>query len=218
MSELSDDPLPLASRIALGYCPPAQRAALGVALAFDHRLSQLVARSTEPMLGQMRLAWWREALGRRPDDRPRGDAVLDAISDHWPADCASLVALVDGWEYLLRPEPLDEEAARQFATGRASALAAACGYGAAPEEPAMVAARVWALADLAAKVSDPAERTMLVAIGRSTAQQRLRLASQARALAVLGALGARALDRGGRPLMEGRSAAAVAVKAAILLR
>jgi phytoene synthase len=31
------------------------------------------------MLGQMRLAWWREALGKPLADRPRGDEVLDAV-------------------------------------------------------------------------------------------------------------------------------------------
>ena len=35
-----------------------------------------MARTTEPMLGQMRLAWWRDALGKPVDERPRGDAVL----------------------------------------------------------------------------------------------------------------------------------------------
>ncbi|MCU0948151.1 MAG: squalene/phytoene synthase family protein [Porphyrobacter sp.] len=119
--------LPLVSRLALGYCPPARRAGLGAVLALDHRLSQLVARTHEPMLGQMRLAWWREALQQPPASRPQGDVVLDAITRGWPDPCAPLVALVDGWEYLLAPEPLDETAARQFAEGRARALVAACG-------------------------------------------------------------------------------------------
>lgn len=218
MNDILDEALPLASRIALGYCAPAHRAMLCAALALDHRLSQVVARSTEMMLGQMRLAWWRETLDRAPQDRPRGDRVLDAISDHWRADSSALIALVDGWEYLLGPEPLDETAAHQFAHGRMLALLAACGFAALADQPAAAAVRVWALADLASKISDPAERAMLVALGCSAAGQRRRLSSQGRALAVLGALGARGLARGGRPLMEGRSAALVAAKAAILLR
>ena len=40
----------------------------------------------------------------------------------------------------------------------------------------------------------------------------------AKGLAVLGALGLRALKRGGRPLMEGRGAALVALRAAMLGR
>ena len=216
IADLAD--LPLVSRIALGYCPPARRTGLGVALALDHRLAQLVARTQEAMLGQMRLAWWREALQQSPALRSHGDAVLDAVTQGWPGPCAPLVALVDGWEHLLAPEPLDEAAARHFAEGRVSALVAACGCEAAAAGRAAQAARVWALADLAAKVSDESERRLLVALGQREASRRTRLTPDARALAVLGALGARALRRGGRPLMEGRSAALVAAKAAILLR
>ncbi|MFN3988812.1 MAG: squalene/phytoene synthase family protein [Erythrobacter sp.] len=218
MDRFEPDEMPLASRIALAYCAREQRSALGAALALDRRLSQLVARTSEPILGQMRLAWWREVLQKEPQSRPQGDAVLDAISRHWGTKCTALVALVDGWEYLLHPEPLDEAAASAFAAGRAAALVAACTDEAQDSEPASTAGRVWALADLAAKVSDPAERMMLVALGRAEAKKRMRLTPQARAIAVLGALGARALARGGRPLMEGRSAAATAIKAAILLR
>lgn len=218
MTGLAPDEIPLASRIALGYCALGTRAMLGAVLALDYRLSQLVARTSETMLGQMRLAWWRETLQRPPAARPQGDAVLDAIGASWGEDCASLIALVDGWEHLLRPEPLDETAAHAFAAGRAAALVAACGYDPACSAPAATAARVWALADLAGKVTNSAERVMLVRLGRAEAQARTRLSSQGRPLAVLGALGAHALERGGRPLMEGRSAAAVAVKAAILLR
>jgi phytoene synthase len=219
MDAMEPDALPLASRIALGHCPQAQRAALGAALMLDYRLSQLVARTSEAMLGQMRLAWWRETLQQPPAARPRGDAVLDAVSDSWAQTCAPLIALVDGWEYLLQPEPIDTAAARAFAEGRAAALVAACGYDAGTgREAAAVAARVWALGDLAARVSDAGERRALIALGLTEARQRTRLTPPGRALAVLGALGARALARGGRPLMEGRGAAVMAMKAAILLR
>ena len=46
------------------------------------------------MLGQMRLAWWREALGKPVADRPRGDRVLDAIGQDWAGREAALVAMV----------------------------------------------------------------------------------------------------------------------------
>lgn len=214
------DELPLASRIALAYCPAAHRAALAGMLALDHRLSQIVARTSEPMLGQMRLAWWRENLIRPAQARPRGDAVLDLISQGWPHDAAALAGLVDGWEYLLAEPPLAEAAARSFAEGRAAALLAACDY-----EPACSgfaaargAAQGWALADLAAKVSDDRERAMLVAAGIDAAAPRGPMARQARSIAVLGALARRALARGGRPLMEGRGAAIAALRAAIFRR
>jgi 15-cis-phytoene synthase len=220
MAVIDQDLLPPASRIAVGYCPARQRSALTAVLALDHRLSQLVARTSEPMLGQMRLAWWREALQRPAAERPRGDVVLDALSDTWESQCEALIGMVDSWEHLLQPDPLDEHAALAFARGRATALVIACGW----QEPdaafasAMTAARVWAIADLAANVSHSEERALLIRLGLREASQRGRLNAKTRSLAVLGALGHRALLRGGRPLMEGRGAAIQIAKAAIILR
>jgi phytoene synthase len=218
MAGLESELLPLSSRIAIGYCPRDTRARFEVAMALDHRLSQLVARATEPILGQMRLAWWRDALRQPAPARPKGDAVLDRVSQDWTSDCEPLVAMVDGWEQLLAEPPLIDAAALAFAEGRAGAIVAACGYGATTDGPAAVAARTWALADLAAKVSNAEERAFLVAMGRAEAGKGARLDPRGRAIAVLGALACRALERGGRPLMEGRGAALVAARAAILLR
>ena len=220
MADLDPDSLPIASGIALGYCPVGQRAQLEAALALDQRLSQLVAKTSEPMLGQLRLAWWRETLQQPVAKRPQGDRVLDAIGQSWGEDSAALIGMVDGWEHLLDPEPLGEAKALAFAAGRGAALVIACGCGEGTGgfAKALTAARVWALADLAAGVSSPAERDLLVRLGLAAAETRARLDPPARPLAVLGALGARALARGGRPLMEGRGAAIQAAKAAILLR
>lgn len=208
------------ARVALGYCAPVQREQLVLAFALDQRLGQLVARTTEPMLGQMRLAWWREALRQAPEQRPKGDAVLDGISQLWEASCDPLIDLVDGWEHLLGEEPLDHAAAMACGEARAGAMLAATGLGL--DEPGACAARaaalIWALADLAAKVSDSDERAVVIAAGRAAQLPQHRLPPQARALAVLCALGRRSLRRGGRPLMEGRMAAIVAVRAAIFMQ
>jgi 15-cis-phytoene synthase len=213
------DLLPPASQIAIAYCPAEYRIQFELALALDHRLAQIVARTTEPMLGQMRLAWWRENFQVASLDRPKGDAVLDRISQLWMASSEPLIGLVDGWEMLLAEPPLTEAGAIAFAEGRAGALTASIGNADAGRvAAARSAARVWALADLAAKVSDPEERAMLVRIGLEQTASRQRLVPQARGLAVLGALGQRALKAGGRPLMAGRGAALTALRAAIFLR
>lgn len=212
--------LPPESLIALEYCAPVQREQLGLALALDQRLGQLVARTSEPMLGQMRLAWWREALRQTPELRPKGDAVLDGISQIWRASCDPLIDLVDGWEHLLDEGRLDHAAAMACAEARAGAVLAATGLGL--DEPGASAARaaglIWALADLAAKVSSSDERAVVIAAGLAAPLPRRRIPPPARALAVLGALGQRSLRRGGRPLMEGRMAALIAVRAAIFMR
>ncbi|MGB3710524.1 MAG: hypothetical protein WA985_02430 [Erythrobacter sp.] len=186
--------------------------------ALDRRLGRIVAGTSEPMLGQMRLAWWRDSLRQDPDARPRGDAVLDAIGTHWRGHEAALVGLVDGWEYMLA-ETLDRSAAQAFAQGRAEPFAALVrmASGEKYEDEALKAGRCWALADAAAHLGEGEERTMLLDLARENAGATL-APGGLRGLAVLEALARRSVRRGGRPLMEGRGASLVAARAAIIGR
>lgn len=227
VSAPQNEPLPSEAKLALAWSPPKLRAPLSIALQLDQRLARIVTRTTEPMLGQMRLAWWRDALGTKPADRPRGDAVLDAIGAHWAGREAALIAMVDGWEVLVVADRLGPDETQAFASGRGAffgTLADDC----TPVQAGRIAAASnrWALADAAAAVSDDAERALLVetglALGRreqSGPEQRgsVRMPRDMRGLAVLNALAQRALQRGGRPLMEGRGAPLAALRAAIFL-
>lgn len=221
MNQDDFDLLATEARLALAYSPAATRGTLQLVLMLDQRLARLVARTTEPMLGQMRLAWWRDMFGQPAAMRPRGDVVLDGISQGWQGSYAPLVGLVDGWENLIADPPLPSEAALACGAGRAGALVAACGY--VPGEPGLedaeAAARRWALGDLAARVSDPQERAMLIGLGQAECTAaRTRLGRKGSGLAVLDALARRSLKRGARPLMEGRGAAAAAMTAAIFCK
>lgn len=177
-------------------------------------------RTSEPMLGQMRLAWWRDALARPVKERPRGDLVLDGIGLHWAGRESSLAEMVDGWEVLLSAERLGLGEAEAFGRARGAFFAAL-----APDSSPAVATRLaavgsrWALADAAAAVSDEEERAALVAAAFATAQDGTapRLLRGFRGVAVLDVLATRALQRGGRPLMEGRGAALAALRGAIFL-
>ena len=213
------DPLPPEAEVALVWTAPRLRAPLSAAFQFDRRLARIVARTQEPMLGQMRLAWWREALAKPVAERPRGDAVLDALGELLPGREAALIAMVDGWEVLVTAERLGPDEAARFGAGRGALFAAL-----APDPSARplaerlgVAGRRWALADAAAGVSDPQESAALTAAGleAGSAGGSVRLPSDLRGLAVLEALSLRALRAGGRPLMEGRGAALAIFRAAI---
>jgi 15-cis-phytoene synthase len=50
-------------------------------LQFDCRLQQVVERASEPLFAQMRLAWWRDALGKAAKERPRGEPLLAAFAE-----------------------------------------------------------------------------------------------------------------------------------------
>jgi phytoene synthase len=213
------EPLPPEADLALVWSGPKVRAPLSTALQLDRRLARIVSRTTEPMLGQMRLAWWREALNRPPADRPRGDVVLDAIGRDWAGGEAALVRMVDGWEVLLTAERLENVKIADFTSGR-SAFFSALGGDAAQAAAGRVALAGlrWAMADAAGAVSDEAERAALVAAGLAArCEGPQRLPASLRGLAVLDALALRALQRGGRPMMEGRGAPLAALRAAIFL-
>lgn len=175
-----------------------------------------MARTTEPMLGQMRLAWWRDALGKPVAERPRGDVVLDGIGQHWAGQEAALVRMVDGWEELVTAEQLGEAEAVALGVGRGAFFTALAPDALTAATGCLAAAGFrWAMADAAARVSDEGERATLIAAGLANEDRGGRLPPGLRGVAVLEALALRALRRGGQPLMEGRGASLAALKAAI---
>jgi phytoene synthase len=206
------------ARLALAWSPPKIRGPLNIALQFDRRLSRIVSRTNEPMLGQMRLAWWRDALRTAPAARPRGDAVLHGIGVHWQGREEALAAMVDGWEVLIAAERIGANEIASFATGRSAFFGALLEDSAGLGFDRVVAAgRRWALADAAASISDAVERAALIEAGLSSSHEGGRMPRALRGLAVLDALARRSLQCGGRPLMEGRGSALTALRAVIFL-
>ena len=107
VTEEAPDFLAPEAELALAWSHPKVRPALSIALQLDRRLARIVSRTSEPVLGQMRLTWWREALGKPPTERPLGDAVLEAIGEHWKSTvqiygenrqlALGAIARSDGW-------------------------------------------------------------------------------------------------------------------------
>ncbi|MEQ5786617.1 hypothetical protein J3454_01780 [Erythrobacter sp. NFXS35] len=187
-------------------------------LQLDRRLARIVSRTTEPMLGQMRLAWWRDVLKQPLEQRPLGDAVLDGIGTLWSGHEESLIAMVDGWEILIGEEQLGPDDVTAFADGRAAPFVSFAGDpGGAVRQRVAQAARCWALVDVAAGVSNLAERALFLDAAKACSTARGRLPGDLRGLAVLEALARRALRNDGAPLMDGRGAALAALRAAIFL-
>lgn len=145
--------------LALAYAPDdGRRAALSALLALDAALGDVVRSTTQPALGQIRLAWWREQLVKLDTAAPPAMPVLEALAaDVLPRGVAgaALSAIVDGWDVLIEEEALDDAALERFADergGQLFALAAAVlgGDGAVARR----LGRGWALFDLARHQSD----------------------------------------------------------------
>jgi len=213
--------LPLPQRLASHYARGAARGATLALLAFDVRLSELVAKANEPLLAQLRLAWWRDELGKPEADRARGDPVLDAIGKTWAGEEAALTALVDGWEQLIGEPPLSGDVLEQFFDSRAAAFAALArlmGQGHA-EQTARTAGKIWAIADFLARSTDAEERATAMRLSAPlTDRARARLPRELRAVAVLRGLGLRAILRGDGALVSGRRDVLAAVRLGMLGR
>ncbi len=207
MTTLDPRDLPLVQRLALSYAPVATRNPALALLTLDHRLSTILRQGGEPVIAQIKLAWWRERLGENPDRWPTGEPLLQALRT-WPVGPLSLVPLVDGWEALLADE-LTMAGIEEFAAGRALAWQALAPQGAAAL--AGQAAREWALADLALHLGE-AEAGAARRLAMEGKPTDARLPRALRPLAVLRGLARRALEHGSGDLLDGPGAGLVALR------
>ncbi len=205
------DELPADRRLALAYAPAAARADSLAVFLLDQRLARLVSQQREPLLTQMRLAWWRDRMGEEATGFHHDEPVL-ALLAHWGDRRQKLTALVDGWEALLTDPPISETAIATFAHGRAQAFAALAGQLGLVEcaEEARRAAGNWALADLSMHIGDPAEAALVQDMASRQDWNPARLHRKLRPLAVLHGLARR--KKGAEPLLAGWQDGLLAVR------
>lgn len=198
------DALPLPQRLALSYAPARVRGPTAALFALDARLAQAVRHQREPAVAQLRLAWWRDLFAQVPEMRPSGEPLVAHLAI-WRQQDAALAALVDGWEHLISDQNLSIEAIRAFAQGRVEAfrgLERLVGTESGPDAVA-VAARRWALGDLAAGLTSLIERDMVIKEARSLGSRPVSLPRELRPLAVLDGLARRVIARGGGAMFAG---------------
>nr|WP_310036465.1 hypothetical protein [Sphingomonas sp. BE123] len=166
--------------LILAYAPTIDAAnALAALLALDDRLGETLRTTSEPMLGQIRLKWWEDALEALDRAPAPAEPVLQGIAAavvRPDVTGGAVAGIVAGWSVLLDPE-LDAEALRAHGE-RGARLFTLAGRiaGAAERDPVAVAGQGWALADLALKLSDPGE----AAAARAVAEVALDQACSAR--------------------------------------
>jgi len=211
--------LPLPQRLALSYAPRASRNAFAGLFALDTRFAGIVRHAREPMLAQMRLAWWRDVLAKPAAEWPTGEPLLALLAE-WQGESAALCGLAEGWECLLAEPPFGASEIDGFAMGRAECFAALTRLASMGEraDDARRAGRIWALADLAQGLGKPQERESALAMARKEAGTRFRLPRALRPALVLAGLARRAVKRGGGDLLAGPADMLAALRLGIMGR
>jgi phytoene synthase len=208
---MTDDPARSERALALSYAPLAAHDALTGVLALDETLGNIVRSTREPIVGQMRLTWWREALTKLDAAPPLAEPVLRALAASVVPVIggAALAAMIDGWEALLEPD-LDDAAIDLFATGRGGELFAIMATLCGVSDPRIaVAGQGWALADLSQRMSDPKTAEAIKAKALSRLDQAMtgvwpRNARALGALTLLARANLRAEEAAGSPKRIGR--------------
>ncbi|MFC3677389.1 phytoene/squalene synthase family protein [Ferrovibrio xuzhouensis] len=138
------------------FAPDVRRPALLALYAFNAEIARAREAVSQPMIGQIRLQWWREAWEGITQDRPRQHPVVLALHSHCrQANPADVAALIDARERDMEPAPMADMAALLDYAEKTSAplmrlAAAALGVPVSDDLQAMIrpAATAYALAGL----------------------------------------------------------------------
>ncbi len=202
--------MPPEHRLALAYAPSAVREQTAALFALDARLGHTVRHVREPLLGQLKLAWWRDRLDEAPERWPSGEPLLAALRC-WQDQTGDLAPLVDGWEAMLGGEVAGIEALSDARAEAWVALARLAGCPQAGPE-ARRAARNWSLAELALGCDNAEQRERVVALAGQQNWRRPNLPRALRPLAILHGLAMRAVQRNASGLLVAPTDLAAAIR------
>ena len=211
------DQLPPAMRLALAYAPKGSHTAIASVFLLDSRLARIGAQASEPIIAQMKLAWWRDQFAKPVTEWPTGEPLLESIAKQGLPP-ARLAGLVDGWEALIASDALSVEVIEAYVAGRgASWLGVVDAVEAkADAEEVLRCARIWALADLASHLEGEGRKQVRELLKGS--ENRLpKLPRQLRPFQVLAALGQRSARRYSM-LLDGLGALTLAIRVGIFGR
>lgn len=184
---------------ALTHVSQGAKPAVEALFALDARLGAIVATTTQPMVGQMRMTWWHEALSGLSAGDQRGEPVLDALAEsvigNGGIDGTMLARLVEGWEILLDPLPLDNDLLATFAEARGAALFALVAR-ALGQVSDGTAGKGWALADFAWRCSDADTAARARTLAVESLGDKRRIADLPRPLRILARLASADVQNG----------------------
>lgn len=150
MTSPSEAELTPPTRLSIAYATRRYRAAFKLILQIDQRMADIVAKAREPLVGQIKMAWWREGFTSPPESRPKGEPLFEALagqgSDIPPV---ALEALVSAWELLLGQDDWTGDLLTQHADLRAQAVFGTYGDWLCAPEDMRAIGNAWAVGALA---------------------------------------------------------------------
>ena len=166
MAELDRDRI-----LALSYVPARARPAVEALWRLDAALAAVLSSGRDPLISQIKLAWWRDALEQLGGGRPPAEPVLEAVAQHvLPRGVtgAELAAMERGWTLLLTPDPLTPEELDTYAASRGGLLFACSARLLGAEGDGVEAGgEAWALIDLARHSGSEVDAEAAIAAARS---------------------------------------------------
>ncbi|MEC3910894.1 squalene/phytoene synthase family protein [Sphingobium sp. CR2-8] len=168
---VAEDAMPPLALLLSAHAGPGQVERHRALWAFDARLAQVARTTSEPTIGQMRLAWWNDVVDDAAGLKGQGEPVVDAMRATGAIGAPGLCAMIDGWEILVVEPEIDVQGLRDYAAGRGGGLFRA--LAGVADVPAWLdaAGQVWALWDLAGHVGDPALAQAALGLARDALAQ-----------------------------------------------
>jgi phytoene synthase len=163
----------------------------------------VVATSSQPALGAIRMAWWRERLEELDDaNRASAEPRLHAVKRELVGRGVSgleLSKLEDAWLPMLEPFPWGDAATEGFRLRGRILFGIGARLLGGSAEHAAAAGALWSLVDGATHCSDAASRSSLCSAARAAISEvPQKLPAAIRPLTILAALAAYDLRPGGR--------------------
>jgi phytoene synthase len=161
-------------KLAFAYLPARHRPAIQALFAIDGAMGDVVRTTSEPMVGQIRLAWWRERLEELDQAagapaEPRLQSVRRELMARGVA-ARDIAGLERGWVRLFDPFPWEVGTAEAIWFRGRLLFALGAQLLAKTDDSIEGAGGLWALVDAARDCSDGDSRAMLIGQARTFAK------------------------------------------------
>lgn len=162
----AEDDLGIERDLSLMYAPQAQRAGLRAIWQLDARMRRIFTGGGEPVLGQIKLAWWEERLLAVAGGEVPAEPLLRRLAELAVCDqgfATELGCIAGAWRELPAERPWPAASVDAYARSRGRGLIDGFARiaGAAGDERLRLAGEAYAIDDLAGLAADPDERAAL---------------------------------------------------------